>query len=327
MAGTIGLISFTPGGIALAVSLFFVNDILLDLWGERIDLNIKYLKGTSSDINVNWAIDPSGYVYEAVTNNRLKDVKCEIYYLDEDTKEVVLWNAKEYNQVNPFYTDSLGQYAWDVPEGKWKVVYSLDGYQTTSTEWLEVPPPQTDVNIGLRSLEKPTFVVKEKNCKELIIEFNKYMDPDTIRHIKIRDKQGNDIEYIYSFSDLEKSEDGNIYSKEFKFSLNEPLNINEEYSISTESRVKSYAGISAGENIVKIKIEDESKPEDTIKLGDVNKDGVVDTEDARMIFKYYIGAIKLTDKEKKVADVNKDGVVDTEDARKILLYNIGQATI
>ena len=67
--------------------------------------------------------------------------------------------------------------------------------------------------------------------------------------------------------------------------------------------------------------------EKKLKYGDVNNDGYIDTEDARMIFKYYIGAITLTEEQMKIADVNKDNEIDTEDARKILLYCVGQNQI
>ena len=40
-------------------------------------------------------------------------------------------------------------YAWDVPEGWWRVKYEKSGYETVWSEWLPVPPPQTNVNIGM----------------------------------------------------------------------------------------------------------------------------------------------------------------------------------
>ena len=46
-------------------------------------------------------------------------------------------------------------YAWDVPEGSWRVVFNMEGYEPDTTEWLSVPPPQLDVNIGLTSYVAP----------------------------------------------------------------------------------------------------------------------------------------------------------------------------
>jgi len=48
--------------------------------------------------------DPSGYVYEAVPSNRLQDVTASIYYQKEEG-EPVLWNAEDYEQINPQTTD------------------------------------------------------------------------------------------------------------------------------------------------------------------------------------------------------------------------------
>ncbi len=45
----------------------------------------------------------------------------------------ILWDASGYDQINPLYTDANGMYAWDVPEGKWLVKYSKDGYFDTDS--------------------------------------------------------------------------------------------------------------------------------------------------------------------------------------------------
>ncbi|MBQ3614045.1 MAG: leucine-rich repeat protein, partial [Bacteroidales bacterium] len=108
-----------------------------------------------------WVIDPSGYVYDAVSNERLEGVTVTAYSIlydesetfwdnvPEETEYGTVWNSLEYNQMNPLVTDSEGRYAWDVPEGWWRVKYEKDGYETVWSEWLPVPPPQTDVNIGM----------------------------------------------------------------------------------------------------------------------------------------------------------------------------------
>ena len=60
-----------------------------------------------------------------------------------------------------------------------------------------------------------------------------------------------------------------------------------------------------------------------IKLGDINKDGKINTKDAREVLLAYIGKNKLTEEERIIADVNKDGKINTKDARQILLYYLG----
>ena len=46
-----------------------------------------------------------------------------------------------------------GWYAWDVPEGWWRVKCERYGYETLWSEWLPVPPPQTSVNISMIPLD------------------------------------------------------------------------------------------------------------------------------------------------------------------------------
>lgn len=41
-----------------------------------------------------------------------------------------LWDASEWDQVSPMLTDEQGKYAWDVPEGWWRVKYEPEGYET-----------------------------------------------------------------------------------------------------------------------------------------------------------------------------------------------------
>ena len=101
-------------------------------------------------------IDPSGYVYEAVADNRVENATATIYYKQtgEDEygdlhDEVVKWRAEEFRQENPLLTDAEGKYAWDVPQGLWQVKIEKAGYETAYSDWLPVPPPQLDINIPL----------------------------------------------------------------------------------------------------------------------------------------------------------------------------------
>ena len=127
------------------------------------------------DFDLSWLIDPSGYIYEAVLENRIEGATATVYYLDEETGEAVEWKAEDYNQTNPQVTGKDGAYAWDVPISQWKVVVEKEGYESVESEWLPVPPIQTDVNLGLVSLEKPA--VKEIHLYQdsVVVEFTQYM--------------------------------------------------------------------------------------------------------------------------------------------------------
>jgi hypothetical protein len=152
----------------------------------------------SGGISVTVRMDPSGYVYEAVPSNRLEGVKAEAYYYDyaldefgvpEESKSDIPWNAEDYDQINPLYTDANGEYAWDVPFGQWLVKFSKEGYYDTDSRndaavddegYLPVPPPQTEVNVGMVSKAAPT--VEEINVynDEIRIVFSQYMKPETV---------------------------------------------------------------------------------------------------------------------------------------------------
>ena len=143
-------------------------------------------------------VDPSGYVYEAVPSNRLEGVKAEAYYYDykldefgipEETKSEILWDAENYDQVNPLYTDKNGEYAWDVPLGQWLVKFSKEGYYDTDSRndpavdeegYLPVPPPQTEVNVAMVSKAAPKVEDVSVYNGEIRIVFSQYMQLDSV---------------------------------------------------------------------------------------------------------------------------------------------------
>ena len=133
------------------------------------------------------SIDPSGYVYEAVETNRLQGVTATCYYKEmvEDMygdlhENIVLWDAAEYAQENPLFTDENGMYRWDVPQGLWQVKFEKEGYQTTYSEWLPVPPPQLEVNIGMVQTAQPTVTAIRGYETGIEIDFSKFMLPETM---------------------------------------------------------------------------------------------------------------------------------------------------
>lgn len=100
-------------------------------------------------------IDPSGYVYDDITGERIEGatVTCEIL----EDGNWVFWNAEDYGQINPQITDENGEYGWMVPEGIFRVKVDKEGYESKvvgNDKSIIIPPPRTDVNIALISLEK-----------------------------------------------------------------------------------------------------------------------------------------------------------------------------
>ena len=197
--------------------------------------------------------DPSGFVYEAVESNRLEGVKATCFYKEEvedmygDLHEnTVLWNAEDFAQKNPLFTDTYGKYRWDVPDGLWQVKFEKEGYETTYSEWLPVPPPQLEVNIGMTQLRQPA-VQRVKACTDGIdITFDKYMDPATLTIENIFVSKGGQtvggrIELLNADSGYEKPEQQ--YASKVRFVPATPLTLTDKVQLTVRRAVESYAGL------------------------------------------------------------------------------------
>ncbi len=205
-------------------------------------------------------IDPSGFVYEAVPTNRVEGVQASIYYKEtkEDMygdpyEEIVLWNAEEYAQKNPLFTDENGMYQWDVPQGMWQVKFEKDGYVTTHSEWLPVPPPQLDVNIGIVQNKQPEVTEARAYEEGVEVQFDKFMDLSTLTTDNIYvtangEKLKGEIRFVDSSlaDEYANEEDLNAvrYASRVRFVPEESLSVNTgEIRVTVSRNVLSYAGI------------------------------------------------------------------------------------
>lgn len=64
----------------------------------------------------------------------------------------------------------------------------------------------------------------------------------------------------------------------------------------------------------------------TVKKGDINNDGLIDSVDLLQEKKYLLGKITLSEQQKSVADVNSDNVIDSVDLLQIKKYLLGKIT-
>lgn len=123
-------------------------------------------------------LDPSGFVYEAIESNPLPGVTAEIWY-DKDgdhTSGVTLWEAGDYDQVNPQTTPDDGTYAWDVPQGYWQVRFTKEGYADAATDWMEVPPPRMNLKTPMVSTAAPAVASAVAYPDYIEVLFTQYMD-------------------------------------------------------------------------------------------------------------------------------------------------------
>lgn len=224
-------------------------------------------KTGSPDDNVR--IDPSGYVYEAVPTNRVEGVRATIYYKEtkydmygDPYEEVILWNAEEYAQKNPLFTDENGMYRWDVPQGLWQVKFDKDGYATAYSEWLPVPPPQLDVNIGISQSKQPEVIEARAYEEGVEVEFDKYMDmstltADNIYVTSLDNKLDGSIEFINTALADEYANEDDVnaqrYASRVRFVPAEPFSSNAgEIRLTISRNVRSYTGIPMAETYTQV---------------------------------------------------------------------------
>lgn len=213
--------------------------------------------GDSGNENARNVMDPSGFVYEGVVSNRIEGVTATAYYKEmiEDMygdlhEYIVKWDASEYAQENPLFTNEYGMYAWDVPNGLWQVKFEKEGYETTYSDWLPVPPPQLDVNIAIKQNVQPE--VKNARAYEdaVEVEFDKYMMPELLTSENITVMQyGTAVEGTIELLNEEESYEGEeeTFASKIRFNAAEPFT-EREITLMVNNRVKSYAGIRMQDN-------------------------------------------------------------------------------
>lgn len=185
-------------------------------------------------------LDPSGYVCEAVPSNVLEGVTVTLYKKDDDKE--VQWIATDYDQTNPVTTNADGVYAWDVPAGQWKVKFEKESYKTACSEWLVVPPPQTDVNVSLVSEASPEIASVSAYPEGVRVEFSQYMDIESVKEELSVTTNGNTITGSVEAENAEGSLDDpeTEYASVFFFTFNEPMKSG-KVTVSAAG-AKNYAG-------------------------------------------------------------------------------------
>ena len=203
--------------------------------------------------------DPSGYVYEAVPSNRLEGVVTTVYQkvTEEDMygdihEKVVKWDAEPFGQKNPLITDTEGYYAWDVPQGWWQVKYEKDGYETATSNWLPVPPPQLEINQPMQHAVAP--IVNKLYGYESGIKFamSKYMRPETMLNSSVEVMcDGKKVAGKMTFLNMESDpyDNDRQYVSIAKFIPEKPFNVGDVVDFTLlKKHPESYCGVKMTED-------------------------------------------------------------------------------
>jgi len=108
------------------------------------------------DVNFNLYVDPAGYIYNVVTLQRISGASVWLQRPDGQGgwENVPTGQTPAIMQpdVNPQITGTDGQYQWDVLEGTYRVHVEASGYYPADSIVVIVPPPVTDLHVGLTPL-------------------------------------------------------------------------------------------------------------------------------------------------------------------------------
>lgn len=278
-------------------------------------------------------MDPSGFVYEGVASNRLQGVTATCYYkeLVEDMygdlhENIVLWDAEEYAQKNPLFTDENGMYQWDVPQGLWQVRFEKEGYMPTQSEWLPVPPPQMDVNIGMVQNAQPEVVSARAYEDGVEIEFSKYMNIESLssENVYLKVVNGEDESLItdaeIQMLNKEVTIEGSTTEFASKMKLaTDQLGYYDEAYVIVSTGVNSYAGIPMAQTFEQ-KLDVEKKVRELLVDAEFNVeyDGQKEVTIAAIPADAAVG--------KKLSVVSASDMIATTDVQEVTFDADGQAT-
>ncbi|MBR4362714.1 MAG: leucine-rich repeat protein [Ruminococcus sp.] len=328
-AGSVaGSIALVAGGVAFWPALAAGAAITFCAWGwgKIFDWMEGKLDGyiyRSRKGNLKVGIDPSGYVYAAVPDNRIEGATATIYYKDESGK-AVLWNAVDYDQINPMITDSQGGFMWDVPEGLWQVKITAEGYEDYTAEWLPVLPVQTDVNIPMKTRSAASLGSIDACSNAVEVTMTQYITDSTATSENIY-LTGSDGKKLSCKIKPVKSETNDTEFSDRLLLISDKENIAGS-TLHITSGLLNYSGIPTSETVQKItEVKSEYLVDNDASLGDVNEDGKVDAKDASLILVYYSkmstgGDGGFTEAQISAANVNDDTLIDAKDASFILAY-------
>ena len=109
----------------------------------ELKTTIEYQNGENKEILNLMVVRVRGWVYYSHPQGqiRLSGVKAELYRFNDKAGLFELWPAGIYGQKNPQITNDSGEYAFLLPEGRYYLRISKDGYLPFESERFELKEP------------------------------------------------------------------------------------------------------------------------------------------------------------------------------------------
>ncbi|WP_165972067.1 S-layer homology domain-containing protein [Paenibacillus piri] len=241
--------SFSPSQVGLTASPITV-EIVADCL-DPIQFNIEL-------------IDPSGIVYNVARGDEkvwpLPGAKVVLQYYDPALSKWVDMSDEDYPGrlepiTNPQITGEDGRYAWDTAAGQYRVTVSRPGFQSAVSRVVDVPPPVTDLHVGLTPTDKvpPSLSVSGATYGAA------YTQPVTIQFSASDDESGvRSITYQVDHGDLQQASGssgsflvsapgphtvdftvadhaGNVFAQTIMFTIAEPSTEHANYTVTFNS--------------------------------------------------------------------------------------------
>lgn len=191
-----------------------------------------------------YVYDPSGVVYEGTPSNLLDGVTSTLLQGDTENGPWHFWSAPDFGQTNPLLTDGTGRYAWDVPEGWWKVVWSKPGYASSQSPALSVLPPRLGVDGALVRLSAPVVsdVVLTPADAGFEVTFDRPMRTSTMTDVLAVTKAGAPVAGAWTPVDPQPGVgDVGAVSSRVRFVPAAPLATSTAYTVDVGQTIEDYA--------------------------------------------------------------------------------------
>ncbi|MBU4141755.1 carboxypeptidase-like regulatory domain-containing protein, partial [Patescibacteria group bacterium] len=186
--------------------------------GATVTYTVAGCEKTSVSFNI--YIDPAGFVYDAVTGARISGASVWLRQPDGFGN----WNNVSTEQIpprmqpneNPLTTNVDGQYQWDVLEGIYRVHVEAPGYYPADSIAVNIPPPVTDLHVGLTHLPDNIPPVTTATFSGTLGDNNWYVSDVEASLIAADNEDGAGVNFTeYSFANAT----WNIYTAPFNITV------------------------------------------------------------------------------------------------------------